>query len=69
MTVKFPIELKANTFYTSTELRETYDLIVAFIDGLAVPASAGGAKPTHRTTTRSWINMHTQSIYIRYAVS
>jgi hypothetical protein len=67
MTIRFPIDLKAETFYTTGELREPFAQIEQYVNGLNPPASAGGL-PTHRTTTRTWVFMHTQSIYISYAV-
>ena len=36
------------------------------VNALTPPATVG--KPTHRTTTRTWVFMHTQSIYIKYAI-
>ena len=66
MTVRFPIQLKEGTFYTVGELSEPYNQIEAFVDGLEPPSSVG--KPTHSTTSMSWVFMHTQSIYIEYAV-
>ena len=66
MTVRFPTQLKEGTFYTVGELSEPYNQIEAFVDGLEPPSSVG--KPTHSTTSMSWVFMHTQSIYIEYAV-
>jgi hypothetical protein len=67
MTIRFPIDLKADTFYTTHELAVPFDAIDGFVKALTPPASAGGL-PTHRTTTRTWVFMHTQSIYISYAI-
>merc|ERR1711871_1066817 len=50
MTIRFPIDLKAETFYTTGELREPFEQIEEYVNSLIPPASAGGL-PTHRTTT------------------
>ena len=68
MTIRFPVQLKEGTFYTVPELSVPYDAIDGYVKGLDVPASAGGVLPTHRTTSSYWVFMHTQSIYITYAV-
>eukprot|EP01045_Picozoa_sp_COSAG04_P016151 COSAG04_NODE_1326_length_7211_cov_1.774606_3_plen_695_part_00 len=68
MTIRFPVQLKEGTFYTVPELSVPYDAIDGYVNSLTVPASAGGVLPTHRTTSSYWVFMHTQSIYITYAV-
>ena len=62
------VQLKDGTFYTVPELSVPYDAIDGYVKSLTVPASAGGVLPTHRTTSGFWVSMHTQSIYITYAV-
>ena len=62
MTIRFPVQLKEGSFYTVPELSIPFDAIDGYVNSLTVPASAGGVLPTHRTTSRYWIFMHTQSI-------
>ena len=65
---RFSLALKRHAYYTESELRQVYDQLEGFIADLVPPASAGKPIQTTVDDDGKWKHMHTQHIYVKYAL-
>ena len=68
--LQFSLDMKRRAYYTNSEAMEIYTKVDDFVAALALPPSAGtaGQTPIHTTTVGKWKFMHTQKIYVVYAL-
>ena len=68
--LQFSLDMKRRAYYTNSEAMEIYTKVDDFVAALALPPSSGtaGQTPIHTTTVGKWKFMHTQKIYVVYAL-
>lgn len=66
--LQFSLEMKRRAYYTNSEAMAIYTQVDDFVNDLALVPSAGTKTPVHTTTVGKWKFMHTQKIYVQYAL-
>jgi hypothetical protein len=65
---EFSVDLKSKAYYPETDFREIYNKIEDFTKHSVNVAKGVPIRPAHRTTAGKWKFMHTQHIYVKYAL-
>ena len=65
---EYSVDLKSKAYYPEADFRNIYEQIEAFATDNVNAAKGVPVRAAHRTTVGKWKFMHTQHIYVKYAL-
>lgn len=65
---EYSVDLKSRAYYPESDVRAIYNRIETFAEHNVDAARGVPIKPAHRSTDGKWKFMHTQHIYVKYAL-